>query len=362
MKEWKILAQVHKEDAQPIIDALSSKGITYKEVEEGAKGEIRLDVVQAHYQKAKDLLDELKKTKPEMFLRASGANKINTIAVPVDFSEYSEQIGKIAMRIGNRYEAKVWLIHSYAPPLVDTMAPEGYSTRIDVLMDDLNEAAASNMSELFESLQQFSDSHGFDHVFLDHMILSTTPEDMIRQTAEKIAPDLYIIGMRGGGEGKQTLLGSVAEKIIDRAEAPVLTIPLETHFKGLEYIDHIVYATNFDEADFQTIKKLTDLIKPFEPTIHCIHIQEEKESKWDEIKMYGLKSYFKEVYNYSNVQVKLIHSQEVLDGLNDYIKQENIGMVALTTHKRNIISRLFNPSITHAFLIHTHIPLLVFHA
>lgn len=362
MSDWKKLTQISENEAHEIIQTLQKNNIPYRKGKKEEQNAFTIEVTQNKFEEAKNLLSNLQRTKPELFMNAEGMPQINNIAVPVDFSEYSEQIGKIAMRIGEKYKAKVWLVHSFSPPVVDTMAPEGYSTRIDVLMDDLNEAAKNNMNDLFEKLQTFGDEHSFTHVMLDYMIFSTTPEDMIRQTKEKITPDLHIIGTRGGGEEQKTIIGSVAEKIISEADVPVLVVPLSSNFKGLESVNNLVYATNFDESDFAAIKKLIYLIKPFEPTIHCLHIAEGNAGKWDEMKMFGLKSYFKDAYNYDNVQVKIIEDKEVLSGLNNYIQEGDVGLVALTTHKRNLITKLFNPSITREFLIHTHIPLLVFHA
>lgn len=362
MSEWKRLTQIKADYANTVIQHLQEKNITYKKKEREDVNELIIEVTAGELDKAKSLLAELQGMHPDLFIGGSGQPRINHIAVPVDFSDYSRQIGSIAMHIGEQYQAKVWLVHSYSPPVVDTMAPEGYSTRIDVLMDDLNEAAKNNMNNLFETLERERENQGYQHVMLDYQIFSTTPEDLTRQAAEKIHPDFYIIGTRGGSEGNKTILGSVAENIISRAEVPVLAIPLSSNFKGMQFVESVVYATDFDESDFMAIKKLIDIIKPFEPTIHCLHIDEqEKISSWDQMRMYGLKTYFKEVYDYENVEVQIIQAKEVLNGLNEYIKKEQVGLVSLTTHKRNLITKLFNPSITREFLIHTHIPLLVFH-
>jgi nucleotide-binding universal stress UspA family protein len=54
--------------------------------------------------------------------------------------------------------------------------------------------------------------------------------------------------------------------------------------------------------------------------------------------------------------------KDVFQGLEDYIDEKDIDMIALTTHKRGIIEKLFNPSLAKRMLFHTNIPLLVFHS
>ncbi|NJO90574.1 MAG: universal stress protein [Chloroflexia bacterium] len=48
--------------------------------------------------------------------------------------------------------------------------------------------------------------------------------------------------------------------------------------------------------------------------------------------------------------------------LQDFINERSIDIIAMTTHKRNFISRLFYPSMTKKMLFQTDTPMLVFHA
>jgi nucleotide-binding universal stress UspA family protein len=53
---------------------------------------------------------------------------------------------------------------------------------------------------------------------------------------------------------------------------------------------------------------------------------------------------------------------DVADSLEKYVKDNAIDALALTTHKRGMLTRLFNPSLARQMAIDTHLPLLVFHA
>ena len=53
---------------------------------------------------------------------------------------------------------------------------------------------------------------------------------------------------------------------------------------------------------------------------------------------------------------------DISGSLQKIIDEEKIDILSLTTHKRNMISRLFNPSIARKMVFHTNTPLLVFHA
>jgi nucleotide-binding universal stress UspA family protein len=78
--------------------------------------------------------------------------------------------------------------------------------------------------------------------------------------------------------------------------------------------------------------------------------------------MDSLKDHFQKEFDAYNLTCDVIKHRDVFQGLEDYIDEKDIDMLALTTHKRGIIERLFNPSLARRMLFHTNIPLLVFHS
>ena len=170
------------------------------------------------------------------------------------------------------------------------------------------------------------------------------------------------MGTRGKAEGAVDFIGSVTKKIIEKAKMPVIAIPQKSVYMGINYMNSILYATDFDDSDFKALRKLMTLIRPFNMKIYCIHIASDISSTFDKIKMESLKDHFKKEYGDYNLHCDLIEHDDVLQGLEDYIDEKDIDMIALTTHKRSVFERLFNPSLAKKMLFHTNIPLLVFHS
>ena len=84
-----------------------------------------------------------------------------------------------------------------------------------------------------------------------------------------------------------------------------------------------------------------------------------KGDQWDEIKLEGIKSYFSRQYPNLNLDYKLIDTNDMLKSLDEYIKDDGIQILSLTTSKRNIFARMFSPSISRKMLFHSDTPLLV---
>jgi nucleotide-binding universal stress UspA family protein len=70
----------------------------------------------------------------------------------------------------------------------------------------------------------------------------------------------------------------------------------------------------------------------------------------------------KEEYGEYEVECGLIESEDLLSGIQDFIHEKEIDVISLTSHKRNLLSKLIQPSITKKILFQSEIPMLVFKA
>ena len=78
--------------------------------------------------------------------------------------------------------------------------------------------------------------------------------------------------------------------------------------------------------------------------------------------MEGLRNYMKDKYSETDIVCDLVDASDFSEGIEKYIKEKNISILCVTTRRRNIISRLLNPSIAKKMLFHSTTPLLVFQA
>ncbi len=75
--------------------------------------------------------------------------------------------------------------------------------------------------------------------------------------------------------------------------------------------------------------------------------------------MAGIKEYFRNQYPELIIEYSIVKHDDILDSLDNYIKNNAIDILTLTTYKRNIFSRLFNPGIARKMIFHSDTPLLV---
>ncbi len=100
-------------------------------------------------------------------------------------------------------------------------------------------------------------------------------------------------------------------------------------------------------------------LKPYPVKVYLAHIAK-KEDVWNEIKLSGIQKRFAELYPQLQTEYKLIEqSERVEESLDRFVNEHKIDMISLSSSRRNIFARMFNPGIARRMLFHSDTPLLV---
>jgi nucleotide-binding universal stress UspA family protein len=328
---------------------------------EDAATSVKVKVMEKDIPKAVPLLEEFlgKKAKTTGEKPKSEGDHI---LVPVDFSSGSAKSCKMAFNIASHLNVKLVFMHCYINPIVHSV-PYGdvyvYDSTLLSRLDTAEKDANENFHKFITRLAKDIGREKWKTVETEYIIKSGYADEDILVYAEENNSRLIVMGT--GGEAAH-VVGSITADIIYNAKVPVLVIPEETPEKDLSDFNKVLYATNFDEKDFMVIEKLMALLKPFETKVFCVHVGKSDQSKWDKAKLEGMKDVLKDSYAEKDFDCRLIVGDQILESLEKFIEEEEIDILSLTTHKRNMISRLFNPSVARKMIFHTHTPLLVFHA
>lgn len=140
----------------------------------------------------------------------------------------------------------------------------------------------------------------------------------------------------------------------------LMTLIRVAHSQAGEAITDVLYAIEYNEGDVKTIDKLLLITKPLRAKIHCVHISTE-EGKVSVQKMEDLKKNYADEISQGFMEFKNISSETVMEGLSDYIEDNDVNIMAMLTHKRSFFMKLFDRSFTKKIAFKTNIPLLVFH-
>lgn len=299
------------------------------------------------------------------YTNEDAVQEIKRILVPVDFSDYSRNACQFALKMAERHKAEIELLYAYYSPEMVTIPYDEscvYNGAFFGHLDEIRDRAREELEKYVDELRLQMQNEGREGVSLTYSLIKGSAADSILEAGDLHKSDIIILGLRGAGKRKADFLGSSTSRVIEKAIVPVLAIPENSIYDEESWANKIVYATDFDESDFSAIRKLMGLVSIFDMKVYCVHIGESMKDPWKKVKMDGLREYFNKAYPGFRVDCVLLEKQDVMEGLNTFIKKNKVDIISLTTHKRNLITKFLYPSLARKLFYHTNIPLLVFHS
>lgn len=288
----------------------------------------------------------------------------NRILVPVDFSDYSVTACEIAVNHASQTNAEVVLLHAYYSPFFPSAIPMAdslvYQAGENEIMIGIRKKAEIEMGKLKEQLTGKIRDGQLPDIKFSSLLREGIPEEEIITCAKEIKPALIVMGTRGKSQKEADLIGSVAGEVIDVSKIPVLVIPEKVPFNSIGKVKNIAFATSFNQQDLVMFDSFMDIIKGYDLHIHLFNISTSKD-EWNEIRLTGVSEYFKKQYPEATITHTVLEDGDLLLAVERFVREKHIDIIALSTYRRNLLARIFNPSIARKMLFHTDTPLLVMH-
>jgi nucleotide-binding universal stress UspA family protein len=140
---------------------------------------------------------------------------VRSILVPIDFSPNAATVLDWAAHLAEEHECPLVLLHAYHLP-VDFQQLEGAYLPADFWTQVKSDAAAN-----LEKQAQVLRDRGLR---VETVLREGYPASVIEEEARERGVDLIVIGTRGHTGLKHLLLGSVAERVVQKAPCAVLTV------------------------------------------------------------------------------------------------------------------------------------------
>ncbi len=275
---------------------------------------------------------------------------MKNIIVPTDFSENANNALIYALSIARKTGAKVILFNAYH-------LPASNSTTLRDISPILKQDAEQDLARL---ANQIKSNPQFSNVIYKTIARKGHLVNELNTVARETHADLIVMGTKGASGISELLIGTNTASVIADTKCPVMAVPASAVYKD---ISHILYATDYNEVDFDSIGKLTELARVFNASILLLHVADDSQTLVNEKNLIDkFTQKVKQKIAYPHISYRLVESTDILDGLDSTIESMNIDLVAMTTRKRGFFERFFSNSITKTMAYHTHIPLLAFHA
>ena len=138
--------------------------------------------------------------------------------------------------------------------------------------------------------------------------------------------------------------------------APILIIPERSRFKTIE---KIAFTIDFKlEKELEMHNGMKDLLKMFNPEVFVLNVVKKNEAigTGHELSEYNTEKYFENI----NHLYSFIQSDNLINGLKEFVSQNKIDMITMLPHKHNLLRSMFIDSNTEAMALRTNVPLIIF--
>ncbi|MGB0851358.1 MAG: universal stress protein [Bacteroidia bacterium] len=261
---------------------------------------------------------------------------MKSILVPTDFSDTATNAVLYAAQFCKDYGVSLHILNVMHVPAVDANAQMELA---NTLLDNTKSATEVKLQKVSDKVVQ---SSGIIPEMHSHFGLGS---DVIIEQAMELGVDFVMMGTSGESGFIRSLLGSVTLAVSRNSEVPVIAIPQNAQYNGL---DIIVYGNDHKEK----IEEKLDLLAPFtrvaNARIDMISVEPEAEA-------YAVEVVFEE----PKLKEVSIWDKTVSEGVQKYLEKENANLLVLKHHERSFIQELFQKSTTKELLKECSIPVLI---
>jgi nucleotide-binding universal stress UspA family protein len=142
---------------------------------------------------------------------------IETVVVPMDFSDSSTAALAYAKQLADAFGASVHLLHVIPDPAAHPWAAEAYSGSLSAILAELKADAQKNLEKALPA----ADRKRYRSTLTTAV---GAPFSEIIDYVKKHDVDLIVMGTHGRGALAHAILGSVTERVVRFAPCPVLAV------------------------------------------------------------------------------------------------------------------------------------------
>lgn len=272
--------------------------------------------------------------------------------VPTDFSTNAKYAAKYAAMLAQATNSNIRLLHILSPPLFgDNKLDPTYKEKVS----SSKKEASIKLEELRDEIISENTNITCDHIT---RVAENSSENIV-SIALNIKADFIVMGTKGAGLIKKTLLGSNTASVIEDSPIPVFVIPEEVSFLNPK---KIVFASRFHNSDVQAIKQLSVIASAFNAELIIVYFVENKKGKEAGSSiMATFLARIREVITYPKITCHTFENENAQKGIEKFIDVVDADIIALSTKNRNPIEKLFTRSMTEDMSFHSKIPLMAFH-
>ncbi len=278
---------------------------------------------------------------------------ISKILFPTDFSENAQNAFQHALIFADRLDASLLVLHAVYPESAPLDVPV---VAVQPTLQKVETAKEIQKQFTDYCITKAKEKHDFENkINVSTNVEVGTLTNTVIDTVRKENIDLIILGTRSKHNIFEKIFGSASSSIISNAPCHILAIP---EGMSVGVIESIGFATDLLKTDPKHIIEAEQLLKPFRPSIKCIHIQTSKKEK-TQMSFDELVQFFKEERPGLHISFYQLEGLDPVQRLNKFIETWSVDLLVMFAPHRNMWQHLIYVSNTQKMAFKGQVPLLI---
>lgn len=274
---------------------------------------------------------------------------MDAILIPVDYSPYAANALVYGLHIAAQTGWKCYVLKVTKLRLASFMqSVEEIAQKEKQTLEE----AATQLAAFCDSVQRSRPS--LKHISIEQLVRVGLVVEEILSIVDEFNFKLLIMGTQGADRTEKKIFGSNTALVIENTTTPVLAIPASAEFSP---IANIVLALDIHtRPNEKTIRFLCDFANAFKANLCLLYVQNKQEAEIKEMQEQAL-----EWFSYPNVSFQLISDTNVLHGIETFIKENKLDVLALVARDHATFARIFGSSLVREIAHHFYYPFLALH-
>jgi nucleotide-binding universal stress UspA family protein len=275
---------------------------------------------------------------------------MKNILVPTDFSENCTKAAHLGIKMAKLYNAEIHFLHLMTTPVDWVKLDKLKEKRYPETVKQIGIAKAK-----LRALEKVAESEDLKcRTFLQ---FDSGQKDILEHSGH-FHHDFIITGSSGTKGRVREITGSNVEKIVRKANAPIIVVKDEYvtfPFKN------IIFLSDFKEDVSIPFKEVLSIAEKCDAKIHLLRINTETDFNSIEQGLSPVKEFLDMFPDFDNYSMSVHNESSVEEGINIFLKHQPADLIAMSTHGKTGFLSLFSKSIAEGITNHSSLPVMTIH-
>lgn len=276
---------------------------------------------------------------------------MKNILVPTDFSDNCTKAAKLAIEMAVLFKAEIHFLHQISTGVDWRKLPKSQEQNYPETLAEIGTAKGK-----LNALDKEAERKGLkSRTFLEFV----SEEGAIVKHSHHFNHDFIVTGSKGIQSGfLKKLLGSNAQKIIRKAQVPILVVK----DNGITFpFKNIVFVSDFKDDISNAFKEVEKIAKKCNTKIHLLNINTTTDFNSVENGLQPIRAFLKHFPNLENYSMHVYNESTVLGGIEKFEDSIEVDLIAMYTNRRKGLSSIFSRSIAENVTNHSKNPVMTVH-